>query len=178
MSDTLLMGAVAYDPKVVTIWDGFKEFFAERDLDFDYVLYSNYERQVQGHFAGQYHVAWNSPLAWIQADRVAKARGRTARAVAMRDTDCDLTSLIVVKADSGNRVAGRSEGQDARRRRRRLTTSDVNSARTHRRKGSQAGRPTSRCDGSTGSSASTVTTSVVNVTLLVPSWRARSTRAR
>jgi phosphonate transport system substrate-binding protein len=99
-SETLILGAVAYDPKVVTIWDGFQQFFAARDLDFDYVLYSNYERQVEGHFAGQFHVAWNSPLAWIEAERLARARGRGARAVAMRDTDCDLTSVVVVRADS------------------------------------------------------------------------------
>ncbi|MGH9010725.1 MAG: hypothetical protein ACRDYF_12885, partial [Acidimicrobiia bacterium] len=30
--ETLLMGAVAYDPKVVTIWDGFRRWFAERDF--------------------------------------------------------------------------------------------------------------------------------------------------
>jgi phosphonate transport system substrate-binding protein len=98
--ETLLLGAVAYDPKVVTIWDGFQQYFAARDLDFDYVLYSNYERQVEGHFAGHYHVAWNSPLAWIEADRLARARGRGARAVAMRDSDRDLTSVVVVRADS------------------------------------------------------------------------------
>ena len=45
--DTVVMGAVAYDPKVVTIWDGFRRWFAEREFDFDYVLYSNYERQVE-----------------------------------------------------------------------------------------------------------------------------------
>jgi hypothetical protein len=27
----LLLGAVAYDPKVVTIWEGFRVWFAERD---------------------------------------------------------------------------------------------------------------------------------------------------
>jgi hypothetical protein len=33
MSHTpLLLGAVAYDPKVVTIWDGFQQYFAERGL--------------------------------------------------------------------------------------------------------------------------------------------------
>lgn len=100
MSDTLILGAVAYDPKVVTIWDGFQRWFAERGLDFDYVLYSNYERQVEGHFGGQFHVAWNSPLAWLQAEKVAAKLGRTARAIAMRDTDCDLTSVVVVRADS------------------------------------------------------------------------------
>ncbi|MFN6192403.1 MAG: hypothetical protein ACK5BN_01100, partial [Planctomycetota bacterium] len=89
MTGTLLLGAVAYDPKVVTIWDGFQRWFAARGLPFDYVLYTNYERQVEQHFAGAFHVAWNSPLAWLQAQRVARARGRDCRAVAMRDTDQD-----------------------------------------------------------------------------------------
>lgn len=100
MTERLLLGAVAYDPKVVTIWEGFRTWFAARDLDFDFILYSNYEAQVEGHFAGHYDVAWNSPLAWIQAERVAKERGLVATAIAMRDTDQDLTSVIVVRADS------------------------------------------------------------------------------
>ncbi|MCH2115638.1 MAG: phosphate/phosphite/phosphonate ABC transporter substrate-binding protein [Pirellulales bacterium] len=99
MSDTLMLGAVAYDPKVVTIWEGFRAWFADRGLDFDFILYSNYEAQVAGHFAGHYDVAWNSPLAWIQAERVAKQRGKTASAIAMRDTDQDLRSVIVVRAN-------------------------------------------------------------------------------
>jgi ABC-type phosphate/phosphonate transport system substrate-binding protein len=96
---TLLMGAVAYDPKVVTIWDGFREYFAERGLDFDYVLYSNYERQVEAHLRGHIHVAWNSPLAWLQTEAVAKELGRSSEAICMRDTDRDLTSVVVVRAD-------------------------------------------------------------------------------
>lgn len=99
MSDTLILGAVAYDPKVVTIWDGFLQWFRQNGLPFDYVLFHNYERQVEQHFAGAFHVAWNSPLAWLQAERVAKAKRRQARAIAMRDTDQDLTSVIVVRAD-------------------------------------------------------------------------------
>ncbi len=98
---TLLMGAVAYDPKVVTIWEGFKAYFAEHDLAFDYILYSNYEKQVEQHFAGAYHVAWNSPLAWLQVEAIAARLGRRARAIAMRDTDCDLRSVIVVRSESG-----------------------------------------------------------------------------
>ena len=47
---TLVMGAVAYDPKVVTIWEGFTSWFAEHDFDFDYVLFSNYEAQAEAHF--------------------------------------------------------------------------------------------------------------------------------
>ena len=97
---TLLMGAVAYDPKVVIIWDGFRQYFAEQGLDFDYVLYSNYERQVESHLAGHIDVAWNSPLAWLQTKAVAERLGRRAQAVCMRDTDRDLTSVIIVKENS------------------------------------------------------------------------------
>lgn len=99
-SSPLVMGAVAYAPKVVTIWEGFKAFFVAQGLDFDYVLYSNYERQVEAQFDGGIHLAWNSPLAWERARRLAAARGQKVEAVAMRDTDCDLHSLVVVRADS------------------------------------------------------------------------------
>ena len=96
----LLLGAVAYDPKVVTIWDGFRAWLRARDLDFDYVLYSNYERQAEDLVAGRIDVAWNSPLAWVRARRLAAARGTSLTPVTMRDTDCDLRSLVVVRADS------------------------------------------------------------------------------
>ncbi len=99
-SETLLLGAVAYDPKVVTIWEGFKTWFIGQGLRFDYILYSNYERQVEAQLAGHVQVAWNSPLAWIRCERLAKAQNLTAEAIAMRDTDQDLTSLILVRADS------------------------------------------------------------------------------
>lgn len=97
---TLLLGAVAYDPKVVTIWEGFKSYFARQGLAMDYVLYSNYERQVEALLAGQIHVAWNSPLAWVRSHRLASARGEEVKAIVMRDTDRDLTSVVVVLKDS------------------------------------------------------------------------------
>ena len=73
------MGAVAYDPKVVTIWDGFRRWLRAQGLPFDYVLYSHYERQVEDLVAGRIHAAWNSPLAWVRAERLAAAQGRTVR---------------------------------------------------------------------------------------------------
>ncbi|MGI9022566.1 MAG: phosphate/phosphite/phosphonate ABC transporter substrate-binding protein [Acidimicrobiales bacterium] len=95
------MGAVAYDPKVVTIWDGFRAWFCDQGLPFDYVLYSNYERQVDDLVSGRIHAAWNSPLAWVRSRRLAAAGGRASvRALTMRDTDRDLTSVIVVASDS------------------------------------------------------------------------------
>jgi phosphonate transport system substrate-binding protein len=99
--EVLAMGAVAYDAKVVTIWEGFRRWFLANGLPFDYVLYSNYERQVEALAAGEVHLAWNSPLAWIRSGRLARVTGREARALAMRDTDCDLTSVVVVRTDSG-----------------------------------------------------------------------------
>jgi phosphonate transport system substrate-binding protein len=100
MAGTLLMGAVAYDPKVVTIWDGFRRWFDGQGFAFDYLLYSNYERQVEDLLAGRIHAAWNSPLAWVRADRLARASGASVRALAMRDSDCDLSSVVVVSARS------------------------------------------------------------------------------
>nr|WTA70265.1 phosphate/phosphite/phosphonate ABC transporter substrate-binding protein [Micromonospora sp. NBC_00855] len=97
---TVLLGAVAYDPKVVTIWEGFRAWLRGRGLDFDFVLYSHYERQVEDLVAGRIDAAWNSPLAWLRAERLAAANGTTVRALAMRDTDQDLTSVVVVRADS------------------------------------------------------------------------------
>src|SRR5260370_28617343 len=107
----LLLGAVAYDAKVVTIWEGFKAYFARHSLGMDYVLYSNYERQVEALIDGHIHVAWNSPLAWVRARRRALARGMEVRALAMRDADCDLTSVIVVREDSPIKAATDLKGR-------------------------------------------------------------------
>lgn len=94
------LGAVAYDPKVVTIWTGFRDWFMRHDFAFDYVLYSQYERQVEDLVDGHIQAAWNSPLAWVRARRLAEARQSPVRAIAMRDTDRDLTSVVVVRRDS------------------------------------------------------------------------------
>ncbi|HEY1280981.1 MAG TPA: PhnD/SsuA/transferrin family substrate-binding protein [Acidimicrobiales bacterium] len=106
------LGAVAYDPKVVTIWEGFKDWFGERGFPFDYVLYSGYEAQVEAHLGGAVDVTWDSPLAWVRTRRLAAGAGRRARAVAMRDTDQDLASVVLVRTDSQitdiAQLAGRS----------------------------------------------------------------------
>lgn len=104
-SKPFILGAVAYDAKVVPIWEGFKTYFESAGLPFDFVLYSNYEKQVEAHLRGDIDVAWNSPLAWLEAERAARKLGRTAQAIAMRDTDCDLTSVVLVRADGPKQVA-------------------------------------------------------------------------
>ncbi|WP_321950901.1 phosphate/phosphite/phosphonate ABC transporter substrate-binding protein [Paraburkholderia bannensis] len=97
----LMLGAVAYAPKVVTIWEGFKSWFASHGLAIDYLLYSNYETQVEAQFAGDIAFAWNSPLAWIRAKRIADACGESVQSLVMRDTDIDLHSVLVARSESG-----------------------------------------------------------------------------
>jgi phosphonate transport system substrate-binding protein len=97
---TLLMGAVAYDPKVVTIWGGFRSWLLAHGLPFDFILYSHYERQVEDLVQGRIHAAWNSPLAWIRAQRLAQANGRHVKPLVMRDTDRGLRSVILVRSES------------------------------------------------------------------------------
>src|SRR5580700_8171193 len=96
-SRVLRVGAVAYDPKVVTIWEGFKEHFAARNVEIDYVLYSTYDAQVEANLGGDVDVAWNSPLAWVKSQLVS---GGACRAIAMRDSDRDLTAKVLVRTNS------------------------------------------------------------------------------
>jgi phosphonate transport system substrate-binding protein len=94
----LRIGAVAYDPKVVTIWEGFKSYFACHGAEVDFVLYSTYDAQVDANLCSQVDVAWNSPLAWVKSQILSRG---TRRAIAMRDSDRDLTTKIIVRANSG-----------------------------------------------------------------------------
>ncbi len=98
--EKLILGAVCYAPKVVEIWEGFKTFFNDNNLPFDFILYSNYETQVEALFKGEIDLAWNSPLAWIRAKRIADSKNIEIQAISMRDSDCDLSSIFVVKSDS------------------------------------------------------------------------------
>src|SRR5579864_1152547 len=94
---TLRIGAVAYDPKVVTIWEGFKSYLHSREVEIDYILYSTYDAQVDANLSGQVDVAWNSPLAWVKSQIIT---GGACDAIAMRDSDRDLTTKIIVRKDS------------------------------------------------------------------------------
>ncbi|MET7289376.1 PhnD/SsuA/transferrin family substrate-binding protein [Streptomyces sp. NPDC005573] len=99
----LVLGAVAYDPKVVTIWSGFRSWLRDQGLPFDFVLYAHYERQAEDLVEGRIDAAWHSPLAWLRTRRLADAAGVEVRPLVMRDTDRDLTSVVVVRSDDGIR---------------------------------------------------------------------------
>ncbi len=98
MVQPIRMGAVAYAPPVVPIWDGMREYFAEVGPPLDYVLFSNYDRQVEALLSGQIDIAWNTNLAWVKVHRYT---GGACRALAMRDVDARFTTVFVARADSG-----------------------------------------------------------------------------
>ena len=100
-SDTIiLLGAVAYDPKVVAIWEGIRDYFNSSDAPFDFVLFSNYERQVQSLLAGHIDIAWNTPLAHV---RIQHHTNGKSLSLGMRDSDQDFHSRLIVRTDSGIR---------------------------------------------------------------------------
>ena len=64
MAKPILVGAVAYDARVVPIWEGMRDYFRQVGPPIDYILFSNYDRQVQALLARQIDIAWNTNLAW------------------------------------------------------------------------------------------------------------------
>lgn len=104
----LKLGAVAYEPRVVTIWDGLTRWFLGQGLPVQFVLYASYEQQVAAHLAGHIDVAWNSPLAYLQT---VAGTHRRPRALAMRDSDRDMRSVIVANADSPVRTLADLNGK-------------------------------------------------------------------
>ena len=103
MTKPILMGAVAYDPKVVPIWDGIREYMKEAGPGMDYVLFSNYEAQVDALLSGFIDIAWNTNLAYVRA--YLRSDGH-CRALAMRDTDVDFSSVILTRKNTGiNQIA-------------------------------------------------------------------------
>jgi phosphonate transport system substrate-binding protein len=101
MSEPLLVGAVAYTPNVVTIWEGIRDYFSNTDAPIDFVLFSSYGRQVDALLGSVIDIAWNTNLAWVRT--VLQTDGR-CRALAMRDTDTVFQTVIVARA--GSRIAG------------------------------------------------------------------------
>jgi len=110
MSKTIWVGVVAYDPKVVTIWEGMRSYFHdEAHLPVEIVLFQSYENQVLALLAQpeelvpHIDIAWNTNLAYLQADEWS---GHTCRAIAMRDTDLGwMTKIVAVTGGPISTVA-------------------------------------------------------------------------
>jgi ABC-type phosphate/phosphonate transport system substrate-binding protein len=93
MNGRIWLGAVAFDPKVVTIWEGMRRYFKEEaGLPVEVVLFQNYERQVEMLLSGKIDIAWNTNLAYVKSEFL--SRGQCPK-IAMRDTDCNWTTKII-----------------------------------------------------------------------------------
>jgi ABC-type phosphate/phosphonate transport system substrate-binding protein len=82
---------------VVTIWEGIRAYFRDHGVDFDFALFSNYERQVEELLAGHISIAWNTPLGHV---RVQKRSGGRSLSLGMRDSDRDFHAKLVVRRDA------------------------------------------------------------------------------
>ena len=108
---TIWLGAVAYDPKVVPIWEGMRRYFRdEARLDVQVVLFQTYEAQVQALLSQRgdpvplIDIAWNTNLAFLQAREWS---ANQCHPLAMRDTDLGWTTLIF--APSGGAVSSAAD---------------------------------------------------------------------
>lgn len=94
----LRIGAVAYAPSAVTVFDNLRRHFAKTDLPVDYVLYSNYDALVDALRNGHVDVAWNTPLAHARYHLLCNGQSQT---LVMRDVDCDFRCKLLVRKESG-----------------------------------------------------------------------------
>ncbi len=90
----LLIGAVSYHPRVVMIWERFREYFAARDVPVDYVLYSNYERLVDAVLAGDVEIGWNTNTAYVALAEHAHCE---TEILGMRDVDAGFATVLVAR---------------------------------------------------------------------------------
>jgi ABC-type phosphate/phosphonate transport system substrate-binding protein len=91
------IGAVAYAPSAVTIFHGITRYLNRNGLESDYVLYSNYDSLVEALHKREIDIAWNTPLAHAQYHVMNGGRSQT---LVMRDVDCNVQSVLVVRNDS------------------------------------------------------------------------------
>jgi ABC-type phosphate/phosphonate transport system substrate-binding protein len=91
------IGAVAYSPGVVTVFNDLRRYLNDRKFASDYVLYSNYDALVSALARREIDIAWNTPLAHAQYH---VRSGGASRTLVMRDVDCNVRSVLVTRADS------------------------------------------------------------------------------
>ena len=106
MPDVIKVGVVAYDPKVVTIWEGIKEYFTARNVAMDFILFSNYEAQVDALLDRWIDIAWNTNLAYVKVDR---RTGGNCGVLAMRDVLEHAEDLVNSAIDIFERHKARKE---------------------------------------------------------------------
>ena len=111
-SNKLLLGVVSYDPAVGTIWEEMKNYFHSQDISLDFILFTNYEQQINALLTGVIDIAWNGPIAHVLTQEIAQQHNTNNKlssssssfieviSLGMRDSDCDFRSVIAVKTDA------------------------------------------------------------------------------
>jgi ABC-type phosphate/phosphonate transport system substrate-binding protein len=94
---TIKIGAVAYSPAVVTIFERVCRYLSRNGLPADYVLYSNYDSLVEALQKHQVDIAWNTPLAHAQYH---VKSGATSQTLVMRDVDCNFRVVLIARDDA------------------------------------------------------------------------------
>jgi ABC-type phosphate/phosphonate transport system substrate-binding protein len=102
------LGAVVYHPKVEQIWEAFGAWFAEQGFPLEVTYFETYDEQVDALIDGRIDAAWNTNLAFVQT---LERTGGACRAIAMRDTDIDWSSLIVASDGAEIRSLGDLRGK-------------------------------------------------------------------
>jgi ABC-type phosphate/phosphonate transport system substrate-binding protein len=82
----------------VTIWRTIRQYLISNGLPADYALFSTYEAMDNALMRGEIDIAWNAPMA--QAQTILQSGG-ACRVLAMRDTDKEVTTLLLARAGSG-----------------------------------------------------------------------------
>ena len=91
------IGAVAYSPAAVTIFQGLTRYLNKHGLPADYVLYSNYDSLVAALAKGEIDIAWNTPLAHAKFHVQSQCSSQT---LVMRDVDVGIRSVLVARSDA------------------------------------------------------------------------------
>jgi ABC-type phosphate/phosphonate transport system substrate-binding protein len=91
------IGAVAYSPAVVTVFNDLRRYLNRNEFPADYVLFSNYDALVAALDRREIDIAWNTPLAHAQFH---VRNGCTSQTLVMRDVDRNVRSVLVARTDS------------------------------------------------------------------------------
>jgi ABC-type phosphate/phosphonate transport system substrate-binding protein len=98
VSERVRIGAVAYAPSTVTVFQDLCRYLNQHEFPADYVLYSNYDTLVAALGKGEVDIAWNTPLAHAQFHVNNRCSSQT---LVMRDVDRNVRSVLLVRADAG-----------------------------------------------------------------------------
>jgi phosphonate transport system substrate-binding protein len=105
---SMLVGAVAHDVKMVTVWESLRDYFREHGIQLDFALFSTYERLVESLLRGHVDIAWDSAISHVRVKRQTEGRSRS---LAMRDVDRDFHSKLLVRRDAGIGALSQLEGK-------------------------------------------------------------------